>query len=103
MSNHHHRHSWRKLSQQQRTAKPLCADPFGWHKMTGSYTLATEVHHVISVEQSPDKLLDTENLMNVCATCHKALHSKSDAIQTLLDAGVSGETIAGTISKGIGG
>ena len=100
MSKHHQRASWKRLSKQQRTAQPICADPFGWHKLTGRYKLASEVHHIENVQEYPEKLLDTKNLINVCSVCHKALHSKFDALQTMLDSGVNAETLAETIAKG---
>ena len=100
MSKHHQRASWKRLSKQQRTAQPICADPFGWHELTGRYELATEVHHIENVQEYPEKLLDTENLINVCSVCHKALHGKFDALQTMLDSGINAETLAETIAKG---
>ena len=100
MSEHHQRASWKRLSKQQRIAQPICADPFGWHELTGCYELASEVHHIQDVQNNPEKLLDTENLINVCSTCHKALHGKFDALQTMLDSGVNAEKLAETIAKG---
>lgn len=102
MSKNHHRHSWRKLSQQQRTAKPLCADPFGWHKMTGRYAPSTETHHIENVQIAPEKLLHSDNLLTLCSQCHKAIHKSRDVIERMLADGVSAEKLAQVIQNGGG-
>lgn len=100
MSRDHHKHSWRKLSQQQRTAKPLCADPFGWHEITGHYAPATETHHIENVQDAPEKLLHSDNLLTLCPDCHKAIHKSKDIVMRMLADGVPADKLARVIQSG---
>lgn len=108
MSKYHQLKTWHNLSKQRRKQNPICADPFGYHKLTGSYAIATEVHHIESVESAPERLLDTENLIEVCSLCHNALHLNKDAIMRLIESGVDAGVVAGVViqaggeNKGMG-
>lgn len=94
MASIHNRNSWHKVSRIHRINNPICADPFGWHKIKGQVVMATEVHHLNEASRCPDKLLDTDNLLSVCSTCHNALHGKQDALNVLLQDGVAPRVLA---------
>ena len=100
MSELHQRAAWRRLSAQILKQRPICQDPFGWHAHTGRYAPATEVHHVEPVENAPERLLDTSNLLALCPECHKALHGAQDALMRMLRDGLDANALAQGIAKG---
>ena len=51
-------------------------------QMENRPTPATEVHHIIGIDEDPSLRLVVENLMSVCSPCHKVL--------TIEDQGVFG-------------
>ncbi len=63
---------WRVLSERFRAFNPLCAD-CEIHERSEP---ATEVHHVIPIEQAPSRRLDQDNLVALCTACHKARHRR---------------------------
>ncbi|MCS1351158.1 HNH endonuclease [Mechercharimyces sp. CAU 1602] len=40
----------------------------------GKLTPAEVVHHVHPLKERPERALDADNLVSVCATCHNKLH-----------------------------
>lgn len=60
---------WRKLSERKRRADPLCEKCLGQDKTTA----ATEVHHIVGVDESESLRYEWSNLMSVCKSCHDAL------------------------------
>ena len=63
---------WRVLSERFRAFNPLCAD-CEIHQRSEP---ATEVHHIIPIEQAPSRRLDQDNLVALCTACHKARHRR---------------------------
>ena len=62
-------YAWEKKSQEIREkANWLCEVC----RANGVYTYGRlEVHHIETVREAPDKLLDNNNLICLCVTCHK--------------------------------
>lgn len=58
---------WRKLVLQ---ASPICVVCLA----QGKTTAATIAHHVVEVLDDPDRRLDPDNGVGVCAACHNGLH-----------------------------
>lgn len=100
MSEEHHNPIWTRLSARVRLQRPLCEDPFGWHRLTGRYAPAVCVHHIEGVKESPARLFDTENLLSLCQTCHDALHGQSAALTRLLSDGVPAVAVARVVGRG---
>jgi len=67
-------HRWRKLSEHYRVRNPLCEDC----DAKGMTTPATEVHHIISIQEDPSKRLDINNLVALCTRCHEIRHGMED-------------------------
>ncbi|WP_124728815.1 HNH endonuclease [Staphylospora marina] len=40
----------------------------------GKLTPANTVHHIEHLEDNPDRALEADNLISICATCHNRLH-----------------------------
>jgi len=71
---------WQKLRLAFISSHPLCADPHGLH---GPWPpAASEVHHVASLHEAPDKAADWENLMALCHDCHSIFSLEERARQT---------------------
>jgi len=60
---------WTLLSQRYRLRHPLCEQC----EREGRTTAATEVHHKIKAKDRPDLVLQWDNLMSVCRSCHEKL------------------------------
>ena len=60
---------WTALSQHYRSKHPLCEQCM----VEGRTTAATEVHHKIKAKDRPDLILQWDNLMSVCRSCHEKL------------------------------
>lgn len=68
----HNTTSYRKIRAWKLTQFPLCELCL----MSGRVTPATEVHHILTVEDYPE---ETENLMylqSLCAECHDQVRAK---------------------------
>jgi len=63
--------AWNRLSVRLRAEKPLCERCLE----RGIVTAATEVHHIVPIDQAPWLRLEVSNLMCLCNACHKAEHS----------------------------
>ena len=101
MSELHHSHHWQRVARQVITANPLCADPFGYHALVGSFAPAQCVHHIEPVEERPDLLYHADNLLPLCNLCHAAIPASRDALSTIMDAGVDSHVVARVVaSKG---
>ena len=63
--------AWNRLSKRVRTERPLC------ERCTkdGIVTPATEVHHIISIDDAPWLRLEVGNLESLCKACHMAAHA----------------------------
>ena len=61
----HYDRQWRVLSERFRAHNPLCQDC----EKQGRVEPATEVHHIIPIEQSPSRRLDQSNLVALCSGC----------------------------------
>lgn len=104
MSEEHHNARWLRLSASVRRERPICQDPFGWHKLSGHFAPSTCVHHVKSVDKRPDLMFDRDNLLALCQTCHDALHGQGEALTIVLRAGVPPNRAAVAVaSGGVGG
>jgi 5-methylcytosine-specific restriction endonuclease McrA len=60
---------WQQLSVRFRKENPLC----GECARHGIATAAEEVHHKVSIAESPWLRLEWSNLMSVCVPCHRRL------------------------------
>lgn len=49
---------------------PLCCDPFGTHAEADRIEPTAHVHHVVPIEQAPDRALDETNCAPLCTACH---------------------------------
>ena len=45
-------------------------------KRYGKDTQATMVHHILSVDNSPELYLDSLNLLSLCNSCHNEMHDR---------------------------
>ena len=99
MSHEHHSATWARLARQTITQRPLCEDPFGWHKHTGCNRASECVHHIESVKDSPSRIFDSSNLLALCTTCHDAVHGKTEAIARLLSDGIGAAHAAQVIAR----
>ena len=43
-------------------------------KRYGRMRQATEVHHIVHIEDDPSRALDASNLISLCKACHNAQH-----------------------------
>lgn len=50
-------------------------------KQQGILTPANIVHHIEPIDVAPEKALDLDNLMSVCAKCHNILHPEKGILQ----------------------
>jgi 5-methylcytosine-specific restriction endonuclease McrA len=48
-------------------------------KRYGRTRQATEVHHIVHIEDDPSRALDGSNLISLCRTCHNAQHPEKAA------------------------
>jgi hypothetical protein len=62
---------WNKLSARVRQDQPLCE----MCAKCGIATAASEVHHIIPIDEAPWLRLERSNLMSVCNACHKSIHA----------------------------
>ncbi len=60
---------WDRLSKRYREQYPLCQ----MCEQECRTTLAVDVHHIVKVSDSPELLLDWDNLLSVCRLCHVKL------------------------------
>ncbi len=67
-------YAWRKLSESYRDSHPLCEVC----ELNGRVEPACHVHHIESIENSPHRRLDTDNLIAVCEPCHIEIEGKPD-------------------------
>lgn len=100
MSDEHHNARWLRLSASVRRERPICQDPFGWHKLSEHFEPSTCVHHVKSVDKRPDLMFDRGNLLALCQTCHDALHGQGEALTAILRAGIAPSRAAAVIASG---
>lgn len=54
---------------------PLCFNPFNDH----SDKAAEEVHHIVGLQQSPERALDETNCAGLCEPCHTAISAMERA------------------------
>ena len=99
MSHLHHNNAWTRLSRRFLKRHPLCADPFGYHAKTGRYAPSTQSHHIVHVDDAPDRMLDESNLMALCDLCHDVMHLRIDAVTKMLHEGVSMADIASAVAS----
>lgn len=64
---------WKVLSERKRHEHPLCQRC----EEQGIVRVATEVHHVRSIESAPWLRLEWTNLMSVCRACHREIEGQS--------------------------
>lgn len=64
--------AWTQLSLRKRTADPLCECCLE----DGKVTPASEVHHVVGVDESESLRMQWDNLMSVCSECHDKLEGR---------------------------
>ena len=66
MSNFHHTTRWRKLRELKLSLDPCCQI----HMMRGETCAASEVHHLLNVDDFPEEAMNMMYLQSVCAHCH---------------------------------
>ncbi|MCC6147417.1 MAG: HNH endonuclease [Anaerolineaceae bacterium] len=66
---------WRKVRRMVLRARPVCADPFGYHAADGQVILATEVHHILPLSMGGTD--EEKNLDVLCKACHSKITSMS--------------------------
>lgn len=66
--------AWRRLARWYLARHPLCEQCLA----EGRTTPAEAVHHIIPVEEAPDKALDVSNLRALCARHHALVHHQGD-------------------------
>ena len=65
-----HSKAWNSLRRMYFAEYPLCADPFGVHKILGVTVPAQDVHHKVSIQKDPSLAFDQTNLISLCRSCH---------------------------------
>jgi 5-methylcytosine-specific restriction protein A len=68
---HGYDYAWRRLSERVRAEHPLCQVC----EQRGDVTPATEVHHIIPVDDAPWLRLERSNLVSICNQCHNDIHA----------------------------
>ena len=48
--------------------------PCQYCKRYGKLTPADEVHHILTIDEAPEKAYDLDNLVSLCRACHNKLH-----------------------------
>lgn len=66
---------WQRLSVRVRTEQPLCEVCLKKEMVTP----ATEVHHIVPIDDAPWLRLERSNLMSLCNTCHNSIHAMAGA------------------------
>lgn len=61
---------WKRLSETYRAENPLCEDCLEEDLLTPS----EEVHHLISIQDRPDLIMNRSNLRALCKDCHRRTH-----------------------------
>jgi 5-methylcytosine-specific restriction endonuclease McrA len=70
MAAFHHTRTWRKIRERQLAKEPCCQ----LCRMNGRDAVAaTEVHHLLSVDDFPEEKMNPMYLQSVCAACHDQL------------------------------
>ena len=62
-------HHWRRLRDRKMKQDPACERC----DAGGKFTLAEEVHHIISIAERPELRLALDNLQSLCGACHRAI------------------------------
>ena len=73
----YHTSQWGKLRKSVREEHPFC-------QYCGSNE-HLEVHHVVPVRYAPERMLDRDNLIVLCSSCHKAVTRREIAERKRLD------------------
>lgn len=50
-----------------------------WCQIDGCRHLATDIHHVQSIEDAPERRLDPDNLMSLCHAHHSAITAREQS------------------------
>lgn len=66
MGKFHNTSTWRRLRTRKLAQDPLCQI----HLMKNVVRAASEVHHLLKVDDSPEEALNMMYLQSVCAECH---------------------------------
>ena len=66
---------WKKLSERVRALRPLCERC----EKEGIAEPATEVHHIISIDNAPWLRLEVSNLECLCNRCHRLEHAGKES------------------------
>ena len=61
---------WQSFRRMLLRRNPLCMDPFGHHDGMGLSAMATQVHHIVGVEENPRLAFCSENCAPLCSKCH---------------------------------
>ena len=67
---------WATLRKMVLAAHPLCADPGGVHAANGEVVLATDVDHIVPLQQGGTDELG--NLQALCHSCHSIKTARED-------------------------
>ena len=66
MSDFHHTTRWRKLRAFKLLQSPLCEI----HLMKNETVRASEVHHLLNVDDFPEEAMNMMYLQSLCGECH---------------------------------
>ena len=66
MGKFHNTTRWRKLRKRKLAKAPLCELCL----MVGRVMAASEVHHLLKVDDFPDEVMNIFYLQSLCSTCH---------------------------------
>lgn len=61
---------WQRLRRLVLSRNPVCADPYGQHVGIGQVVLATQVDHILALQERPDLAFTERNLQGLCTRCH---------------------------------
>jgi 5-methylcytosine-specific restriction endonuclease McrA len=61
---------WKELRAHKLRLNPLCEDPHGIHKRTGTTETARQIHHIKPVGTHYHLRATLDNLMSLCVRCH---------------------------------
>lgn len=66
---------WQRLRLSFLRAHPLCEDPIGLHGEDTPIP-ATQVHHIVGINEAPERAYQWANLAGLCRTCHNKIEAR---------------------------
>jgi 5-methylcytosine-specific restriction enzyme A len=74
--------TWFKTRALKKRLQPLCEKCLEQNRLT----VATIVHHKVSVEEAPHLMYALDNLQSLCRPCHETVHGRGEAPHDYSDA-----------------